>query len=788
MDHKEKIKRLSKFKDENEFRFFLIDLLKRINFQDVQHTHRYGQPELGKDIIAKISHEIEGEEWYAFVVKKGKILGGTNDIETIKNQIKQAFEYDYLDINGKKISINRVKVVTNETLSYGAQDSIKNSAELKIYSNYSFWWNESIIDIIDKNFPEFWLPGDIETKDYIKSLQRNIRTKFELKELSLTKKIPETKLKKLLDVFIKPYLTEYTKVKNHQLNKTIKPSTIPIEDLLLTNDCFIIEGSAGAGKTRLLNQITFDLTDNAIVEKYGTIPIALELNLLRDNQFNIKKSIKNSINNIFSDECDHESLLLKRHVLIIDSVDDLSINEISLLIQELSEYCNKNLIRFILSARTLEHVTFSNSSINIRKVYLENFNSKQVEAFVMKYFEDLNRGKRFIEILRESNILEKLPATPLTITLMSLLYEDTDYEIPATITDIFSDFVNVLLGKLEIKSRTQLLDLELKKRILSSIALTMLKNKKFEISKGDFFQLIDNFLKPKGMKTVNVENVYNIISKSALLYESKDDLIGFKHQSFLEYFSALELYKKHYSYMELIEKFNDVNWQNTTIFYAGFSKDMPDFITSLVKYVPENNIRDWFLNISGMGYLAQALYMTDTEERIKLIEKALDNMIYCIKKMQKTTSEKGPYSKMPLNLITAIVSFWFTMNFKSITLIECLETLYDILIDKNKEKLIENNFEIGFKLFLLASTLTTKYIDKPEKFEHLLELNCFIKDPVLMVLGDMFLDIEYKTIGKDKRKKIKKEIKRYQNLITCITKEPAYRFKINFKSDEILNN
>lgn len=787
MNHKDKVKRLSQFKNENEFRLFLIDLLKKIGFKDVQHTHKCGKPEFGKDIIGKIDHSLEGEEWYAFVVKKGKILGGTNDIETTKNQIKQSFEYDYKDINGKKISINRVKVVTNGTISQGAQESIRNSSELKIYSNFSFWWNESIIDIIDKNYPEFWLPGDAATKDYIKKLQRNIKTKFELRELSLTK-IPENKVKKLLDVFIKPFLTEIKKVKNHQLNKTIRPTRIPIEDLLSSNESIIIEGMPGSGKTRLLNQITLELLDNEIIEENNTIPVKIELKQLRENQFDIDKCVLTCIKKNIPESSDVDSFLSKKIILIIDFVDDLNIDEIAKLIDGLCEYLNKDGNRFILSTRSLDNISFKNTTKNIREVYLQNFNSKQVEQFIVKYFEDLNRGKRFLEVLKESNILDKLPATPLTITLMSLLYEDTAYEIPATITDIFSDFINVLLGKLEIKSRTKLLDLELKKRILSSIALTMLREKEFEITKEKFLQLIEKFLKPKGIGDFHVDDIYKIVCKSGLLYETKDKLIGFKHLSFLEYFSALELYKKHSDYSELINKFNDVNWQNTTLFYAGFSKDMPDFITDLVTNVPENNIRDWFLNIGGMGCLAQALYMTDIEDRIKLIEKALDNMIFSIKELQKATSEKGPYSKMPLNLIAAMISFWFMMNFKSITLTECLENLYDNLIDENKSQLVENNFEIGFKLFLVASTLTTKYIGKSEKFEHLLGQNCFIKDPVLMIVGDMLLDIEDinpDTIGADKRKKLKKEINRYKKLIISITKEPAYRFKIDYKSDQI---
>ena len=51
MNHQQKIDCLQDFKNEAEFRIFLIDLLKRMGYKNVIHTHRYGSPELGKDII-----------------------------------------------------------------------------------------------------------------------------------------------------------------------------------------------------------------------------------------------------------------------------------------------------------------------------------------------------------------------------------------------------------------------------------------------------------------------------------------------------------------------------------------------------------------------------------------------------------------------------------------------------------------------------------------------------------------------------------------------------------------
>ena len=282
--------------------------------------------------------------------------------------------------------------------------------------------------------------------------------------------------------------------------------------------------------------------------------------------------------------------------------------EINKLIEQISADKLNPMPRFIISARSLEKINLATSNIKFREIYLQNFNEDQIELFVRRYFEDINRGNRLLEVLKESNILEKLPTTPLTVTLISLLYEDTEYEIPATLTDIYNDFINILLGKLEIKKRTQLIDLELKKRIFSHVALRLIQTKQFEIEKSEFINMIESFLGPKGIEP-DKEDIERLVDNSGIIYTDANGLVGFKHQSFLEYFAAFEIFYVTKFHEELVRNFNDVNWQNSAIFFAGFSKDMPWFVDEILCKIPNENIRDWVLNVGGMGYLCQASHI-----------------------------------------------------------------------------------------------------------------------------------------------------------------------------------
>ncbi|MGA1825020.1 MAG: NACHT domain-containing protein [bacterium] len=786
-NYKKKINKLKEFKNEETFRFFLMDLLKQMGFKNIQHTHQHGRPEYGKDIIASYSQAFDKqEEWYAFIVKKGKIQGGTNDIETLKNQIKQCFEYKYINIDGRKIKINKVRVVANDNITNGAISAISSSDSINIYSNYNFWSNEKLIDYIDNYYADFWLPGDSLSKEYKKALSNSIKTESEIKELCITE-LTDNKKKKLLDLFIDPHLIEFTKTKD-SLTKKFKPQRIKIDDIIKSDHSFVIEGDPGSGKSRLVNTLICKLLESVNMITDNVFPVKLKLNTLNNNNFDIKKSIKDDITRLIPDEIHQMNFDKFSFVIFLDSIDELYKEEMRLITDQISDLINDVRYRFVITARSLENLNFENTTQKIREIYLQNFNKKQVELYINRYFfEDMNRGKRLLEVLKASNILAKLPTTPLTITLISILYEDTDYEIPATLTDIYIDFTNILLGKLMISSKAQFIDLELKKRIFAYVSYKMLEEKKFEINKDDFINMVKSFLLPKGKgyNLIERENIIRIITNSGLLYIDSNDMVGFKHDSFLEYFASFEIfYVKKNNFKVLIDNFNDVNWQNSAIFYAGFSKDMPWFIDELISGVPEKNLRDWFLNVGGMGYISQALYMTDTKERIKLVEKALQNMVFAFRGLKEMTGKEGPYFNMELHLISSILVYWFNINFHSITLVDCLKELYENYIKDND--LGVGNFETGFKLFLIATTLADEYLrryysDSNDLFNDLIERDCFIKDPLLIVLGEMFLDREKINLDIDKRKKLKKEIKRYRNILINITREPAYRFSEKYE-------
>jgi len=671
-----------------------------------------------------------------------------------------------------------VRVVTNEHITRGAKDAIVKSPNHSVFTNCDFWDNEKLIEYIDEYYQDYWLPGDFISKLYKISILNSIQNEFEIRGLSVSK-LPESKMKRLTEIFIKPHLIELSSEKDKRTENKLKHKRVTINDICQSNDNFVIEGDPGSGKTRLVKQIMGQLLDLEIITENKTFPIELKLQKLREEDFDIVGNLRLKVKEMLADETERFNFEESGFIIFIDSIDELYTKEIDILKSNILRLATDSRYRFVLTARSIENIQFDGSKIKMRYIYLRNFNQRQVEQFVEKYFDNIHRGKRLIQVLKNSNILEKLPTTPLTITLISLLYEDNEYEIPATLTDIYKDFVDILLGKLDVGSRVQLLDVEIKRRVFSNLAVQLLREKVFEIKKDDLKKRVKSFLEPKGIFLDDPEDIDRLLINSGLLYIDDNDMVGFKHLSFLEYFSAFEIFHTEKFDNNLVEMFNDVNWQNTAIFYAGFSKDMDWFIDLLLRNAPNKNLRDRLINTGGMGYLCQALYMTSIEERKKLVQQGLDNMLSCFKNLKELTGELGPYYNMPLHILGSILVYWYNMNFRSVTTTRCLETLFNDIVHDDPKQLQEGHFNTGFKLFLLATTLSTEYINKPEKFEELLDYECFVKDPLLVILFEVFLEIEgvdKKKISEKRRKRLKKEVDRYRTILNSITKEPAYRF------------
>lgn len=766
MLEKEKKEKIENIQKETEIHELLYDLLKNMGYENVQITHENGNvPEYGKDLIGSRKDDIEGvNEWTSFVVKKGDITGSSKINSEIKAQVEECFDYPFECIKLGRIDISKVKIVTNGKINSGAKQKFYKDGFYK-NPNISFWTNEELLKFIDKFYPRFWLSGSKSYKHYVEIFQSlNKHDDF-----SKTLGINDEKIEKFLQNTIRLKLIEFYYDEN---STQFKRRWFEIEELNKIKECILIVGESGSGKTTLFKQISNNIIyENSIRNDYEFYPILLKFSDLRENKFDVINTIKSYFkkDNFKILEFNTEELLHKKnYILLIDALDELGDkSDKDLALDAVNKFQNENPeIKIICSSRNSDSLLGTCRELDFKYFEINNISVHQAEMFIGRYFEDDERKyKRLVKSLKDSGILEKLPKTPLTLTLLTSLFDENGYEIPATLSDLYKYFVDILLNKNIQESHIDLLKSGVHRSILSFLAEHLHINRKKSISRLNLQNLVEDF-KNERAHTYDVNSVINdLIQNINLLIENDKGEIEFKHLSFQEYFTAYQFFYHNITgKSNFINNFNDIWWQNVAIFYAGMTKDSPQLIEEIVENSVPTEFHEYMVNVAGLGYLVQALYNTPFDNRLLAIIRSIENTQNALKFIIDTEDEK--YFEVKSFLHTTygahkLLAFWYEFHHTSITLKEPLDNLFKEMLEKlekNDFQSVEERKDFEYSAYLVASTLLSINFDDFENYNKFINL-VDNKNYVVQGLLSSDFNMKYRTLTKEDKRR--KSIKRF---------------------------
>lgn len=710
---------------EEDIHELLFELLPEMGFNDVLITHERGnKSEQGKDLICSYEDTIENKkDWIAFVVKKGVVAGKSTVIQDIIAQTRDCFEYEYKNsVQGLRIRINKVKIVTNRHFSSEAERNIGQNNNFD-KANIDYWDDEKLLRFIDKYYPQYWLKGSKTYKKYVEKFDEII--KFE--RMSKTIGVNDKKIKQILDCAIEPKIFE----REEKEDGTFQWKQKTTNSIVKLSNNSIITGEPGSGKTTFFKTLSKEIIEqNSLRNDIEFYPILLTFSDLRTDQFNLE----NSIIEYFKKDWNRDLLIdgkniieERRCVIFIDALDELpQRDQKEAALKTINEFYNKYPeIKIICSSRPSEYLFYNCKDLGFKYLELSPIDIRQIEAFINNYFIDnAVKSKKLLKSLRDSGILEKLPKTPMTIALITILFDEKEIEIPATITDLYRQFVDLLLGTYTSENTLELIEVGVKHRLLSYVAKQLHFSKLQSINKNDLKLLVIDYAKERG-QTFDVDVlIEDLIENTGLLFENEKGEIQFKHLSFQEYFTAHELF--HYRHAEremFIKHFNNIWWQNVAIFYAGMSKDAPSLLDDILKESKPKTFGEYISNTAGMGLLLQALYNTPIKNRKEGTMRGVNNIENAIKFLIDTDDVTyniwKNFSKYGL---MQIVGGLFTYFYWSITLVEPLKQQFHELIQQiDDERTDEEQFYFEFKLFLISSILASEDFISFEELKLLVE-------------------------------------------------------------------
>lgn len=654
-----------------------------------------------------------------YIVFNTPLSKGYSEIESLVTNIDKKFHAGY----------SKVFIVNIHTISGGLRTDIERKVSNK--NSTTFWDRDTLLTNIDTHYPDYWRHSDKALISYETDFETKLIESFEIKKLVEYK----AAYQKLLSIFIEPNLFLRTEDKQSTKKAFTK---INIDRAIEENQrLLLLHGEPGVGKTRLLNEIGRKLIEkNTIVSGKRYLPVLIDSISIRDafvekEDIDICKLLvevklhthfqNQTIETVFSDY---------QLVLLIDSIDEFEDKYKDKITKELECLMDKGVLVFLCTRSTsMEDVFRSSSRINIKEVFIQKFNDYQVEKFASRYFEgDGNRAQSLIESMKENKILEKLPLTPLNLSLMSILYEETNHEIPATLTDIYEKFSNLLLGRTMVNRSIDFLDITVKENILGIYALELLKRKNSELmTRNEFIEFFqENLSSVSGTidLTMLPKALDFIIEHTGLLILHQGKYVKFRHDSYMEYFAAKEIFKNHREMEEkLVENFFDVNWQYAAIFYAGLSRKMPIFLENVIEKVSKSsNFKEYWSSANGIGYLLQALYFTDDTIRKKGVLEVLRLMVdtfEAFKKMSSSLPQNVLFGRIPLPVLSIFPIFIFKDNFDSITLKKPLSMALDELLAEYQEKEKITNYpyldNIIYRILILSITVSSDRLNMEDK-------------------------------------------------------------------------
>ncbi|WP_017732996.1 NACHT domain-containing protein [Nafulsella turpanensis] len=646
---------------------------------------------------------------------------------------------------------NGLYLVSSKNITNGFQEKLNRSFE---NISIQYWGREVLAEKIDNFFPEYWRHSDQDLIAYEKLFEGEANDDWSIKKVKQFKAAHE----KLLNIFIEPRLSH--KVKDFEASKKTH-IRIPLEKLKDLKSPVILKGEPGIGKTRLLKQIGLSFIQSntsALGKKYLPVYINnIDLIESRENieqPVNILKVLEQKLVNNFSGKSISTLALEYEFVFLIDSIDDFNKKNQSKIISDIKQLGNGNK-KIFLATRYTEYTSINGieSIGKCEEVTVERFNDQQIRGFVSMYFKNnVNKADNLLESLKENNIIQRLPITPLNLSLISILYEENNFEIPATITDIYDNFNNLLLGRSLPDTYLEFFDINFRERILSVYALELLRRGERNYMTTEEFQsfFVSFFQGIKG--TINLDQLPEaltfIIENTGMLSLQEGKYVKFMHESYMEYYASREIFI-HQRELEddLVSNFLETSWQYTSIFYAGRSKQMEGFLLKIIERTNQSSkAGEFFKSIHGLGYLLQALYMTDDKIRKDAVLNSLKFSLELYEWMKKSSSdEKYFFKNLNLPLAIMINTMFFMDNHNSITLKAPLQLAFDELLPKLTEpgemSKASFNYNVAFKLFTIALTLSSPRIGITSRLTELVENTNILNDPLFERLLDIGVSI-----------------------------------------------
>ncbi len=283
-----------------------------------------------------------------------------------------------------------------------------------------------------------------------------------------------------------------------------------------------------------------------------------------------------------------------RALILLDGLDEVRETDASRVLQQIQQFAerypgNAFVITCRIAAREYAFQQFT-------EVEVADFDAAQIADVSGKWFrakQDEVKATRFLAQLKANPPIRDLASSPLLLTLLCLVFEDSG-DFPANRAELYQSGVDVLLKKWDTKrniERDQVykkLSLKRKEDLLSQIAWRTFAAGNYFFKQKDVEQQIRAFIEnlpgaSTDEDTLNLDSeavLKSIEAQHGLFVERARGIYSFSHLTFHEYFAAREAKEKAY-FTLLTAHLTEKQWREVILLTVGMLPEAGKLLTAM---------------------------------------------------------------------------------------------------------------------------------------------------------------------------------------------------------------
>lgn len=559
-----------------------------------EYTH--GSSEMGADfVLARKDLTLGDENFVGVIVKCGNIR---QDHADVKRQIEECAVERFFDGAKRKIYLNETWIVCNGSISGGAERRIYEEYKSR---NIKFIDADRLAQIVDAIYPHFWneIPAGLGT--YLKT------TLLEVVKAESYNTLGVQGLG--LDVHQDLYEIEPARPgqKVSRFNKALK---LAFHAALARERLLMIEGGMGSGKTTLFRRHLKQLCEPQVFQKGRVIPKIVHFSEVADDIPQRLEKLLSEMREALDGAAD------AKYLLLIDGVDEVKSATDGSLVQAVLEISkavkSRTDLTIALGSRPVWTIEEGEELLRCcPRFRILPLSFEQVVKVIQHSCTSLGISDKLRQDLSRSALMRAIPRTPMSAILLARVLNANAKEIPQTLPELYSKYVELALGRWDInKGLMSEREYPVVVTVLSRVAKYMLDNELQQMSVNEFMQMLEEYTRTREGLPSPTDIFRRIEVRSEVVMVNRDrQTFSYRHKSLAEFLLALYQKETHGRSAPFTNPFEGY-WLGVEYFYLGLIQDAGKRIDKLTDLQLANE-REKMLRLLNFGNLMLSAYQTE---------------------------------------------------------------------------------------------------------------------------------------------------------------------------------